>query len=81
MNTAAMFRNAIVTTANFSLPPGYNGHSTLEGLNTAWGTSFWSQYYYNWEDILPPRISPTFNTPVRRSTTGVFYERFTARLP
>ncbi|HKV02926.1 MAG TPA: beta-galactosidase [Ktedonobacteraceae bacterium] len=27
------------------------------------GTTFWSQYYYNWEDILPPRIAPAQNNP------------------
>jgi len=29
----------------------------------AWGTTFWSQYYYAWEDILPPRIAPAQNNP------------------
>ncbi len=38
-------------------------YTTLEMLNTAWGTDFWSQHYYSWEDILPPRISPTQNNP------------------
>ncbi len=36
---------------------------TLEKLNDAWGTNFWSQRYYDWEDILPPRISPAQNNP------------------
>jgi beta-galactosidase len=27
------------------------------------GTSFWSQYYYDWDDILPPRITPASNNP------------------
>lgn len=38
-------------------------YNSLEKLNDVWGTSFWSQYYYSWEDILPPRLSPTFNNP------------------
>ncbi len=38
-------------------------YSSLEKLNDAWGTNFWSQHYYNWEDILPPRLTPTFNNP------------------
>ena len=38
-------------------------YSTLEALNTAWGTRFWSQYYYDWEDILPPRLAPAQNNP------------------
>jgi beta-galactosidase len=38
-------------------------YDSLDGLNDAWGTNFWSQHYYNWEDILPPRLSPTFSNP------------------
>ena len=38
-------------------------YQTLEALNTAWGTRFWSQYYYDWEDILPPRLAPAQNNP------------------
>ncbi|MGN6760174.1 MAG: beta-galactosidase [Leifsonia sp.] len=29
-------------------------HRSLDALNRAWGTSFWSQRYSDWEDILPP---------------------------
>ena len=38
-------------------------YQALDSLNVAWGTSFWSQYYYDWEDILPPRITPGSNNP------------------
>lgn len=38
-------------------------YHALETLNDAWGTSFWSQHYASWEDILPPRISPAQNNP------------------
>jgi beta-galactosidase len=38
-------------------------YHSLDALNDAWGTDFWSQWYYNWEDILPPRISPAQNNP------------------
>ncbi len=38
-------------------------YSSLAKLNDAWGTNFWSQHYYNWEDILPPRLTPSFNNP------------------
>ncbi|MBV9228661.1 MAG: beta-galactosidase [Chloroflexi bacterium] len=38
-------------------------YHSLEALNDAWGTNFWSQRYYHWEDILPPRISPAQNNP------------------
>ncbi|SEI14213.1 MULTISPECIES: beta-galactosidase [unclassified Leifsonia] len=29
-------------------------YGSLDALNRAWGTSFWSQRYSDWEDILPP---------------------------
>jgi len=35
----------------------------LPELNAAWSTNFWSQRYYDWEDILPPRITPAGNNP------------------
>ena len=30
-------------------------HGTLEHLNDAWGTAFWSQRYTDWDQVLPPR--------------------------
>jgi beta-galactosidase len=36
---------------------------SLDNLNAAWGTSFWSQYYYAWEEILTPRRTPTLQNP------------------
>jgi len=38
-------------------------YHSLANLNDAWGTNFWSQHYYDWEDIFPPRLSPTFSNP------------------
>jgi beta-galactosidase len=38
-------------------------YQSLEDLNTAWGTTFWSQRYFAWEDILPPRVAPAQNNP------------------
>jgi beta-galactosidase len=38
-------------------------YGSLDALNDAWGTDFWSQRYYAWEDILPPRLSPAQNNP------------------
>lgn len=29
-------------------------YGSLEALNRAWGTSFWSQRYSDWQEILPP---------------------------
>ncbi|RAX18907.1 beta-galactosidase [Actinomyces sp. Z5] len=40
------------------------GHyDDLEDLNAAWGTSFWSQHYARWEEILPPRQAGAQNNP------------------
>jgi beta-galactosidase len=41
-------------------------YSTLEELNEAWGTAFWSQHYYDWEEILPPRRSGTHVNPTQQ---------------
>lgn len=38
-------------------------YQSLESLNEAWSTSFWSQRYYDWEDVLPPRATPAQNNP------------------
>jgi beta-galactosidase len=38
-------------------------YQSLEELNASWGTAFWSQHYYAWEDILPPRATPTHHNP------------------
>lgn len=38
-------------------------YGDLGALNDAWGTSFWSQRYHQWEHIAPPRRTPTFGNP------------------
>jgi len=38
-------------------------YHSLEELNRAWGTDFWSQRYSAWEEILPPRRAPTWPNP------------------
>ncbi|MER7795075.1 beta-galactosidase [Streptomyces sp. NPDC097640] len=35
----------------------------LGALNHAWGTTFWSQWYYDWDEILPPRASGAGSNP------------------
>jgi len=40
-------------------------YDTLDGLNQAWGTAFWSQRYSAWEEVLPPRQAPTFPNPTQ----------------
>ncbi|GAA4725814.1 beta-galactosidase [Pedococcus ginsenosidimutans] len=47
-------------------------HETLERLNDAWGTAFWSQRYTDWEQVLPPRLTTTFANP----THVLDYKRF-----
>lgn len=47
-------------------------YGTLDALNDAWATNFWSQRYSSWEDILPPRISPAQNNPGQ----SLDYQRF-----
>lgn len=40
-------------------------YSTLDALNKAWGTTFWSQRYSAWEQILPPRTTISTNNPTQ----------------
>ncbi|WP_410539043.1 beta-galactosidase [Streptomyces sp. KL2] len=41
-------------------------YTTLERLNAAWGTAFWGQTYGDWEEIAPPRATPTVCNPAQR---------------
>ncbi len=47
-------------------------HETLDRLNDAWGTAFWSQRYSDWEQVLPPRLTTSFANP----THLLDYKRF-----
>ncbi|MEV8438371.1 beta-galactosidase [Actinosynnema sp. NPDC051121] len=38
-------------------------HGSLDALNDAWGTAFWSQHYTSWDQVLPPRATPTSHNP------------------
>ncbi len=38
-------------------------YGTLEALNSAWGTAFWSQRYGAWEQVLPPRATQYLHNP------------------
>jgi beta-galactosidase len=38
-------------------------YGDIDGLNTAWGTDFWSQRYSAWDEVLPPRRTPTWPNP------------------
>lgn len=41
-------------------------YGTLDALNAAWGTAFWSQQYGEWDEINPPRAAPTFQNPTQQ---------------
>lgn len=38
-------------------------HGTIDELNRAWGTSFWSQRYTDWDEILTPRLTVSSRNP------------------
>lgn len=40
-------------------------YTTLDGLNAAWGTTFWSQRYDAWEEVIPPRRAPYLINPTQ----------------
>jgi beta-galactosidase len=40
-------------------------YGSLERLNDAWTTSFWSQCYSSWEQILPPRATQYLGNPTQ----------------
>ena len=41
-------------------------YRSLDALNEAWGTAFWGQAYGDWEEIQPPRLTPTVANPAQR---------------
>ncbi|MFI1421588.1 beta-galactosidase [Streptomyces sp. NPDC020731] len=41
-------------------------YSTVEALNSAWGTAFWSQRYTDWAQILPPRLAASHPNPTQQ---------------
>ncbi|MEV7611118.1 beta-galactosidase [Microbacterium sp. NPDC089320] len=49
-------------------------YSTIDALNHAWGTDFWSQRYTAFEQIVPPRKAPYSINP----TSVLDFKRFTS---
>lgn len=49
-------------------------YQTLEALNFAWGTNFWSQRYHAWSEINPPRQTPSGTDP--NPTMFLDFQRF-----
>ncbi|MCG7527552.1 beta-galactosidase [Streptomyces sp. OfavH-34-F] len=58
-------------------------YGTLDALNEAWGTAFWSQRYDTWTEILPPRKAQYMKNPAqvldfKRFTSDALLECYTA---
>lgn len=41
-------------------------YGDLDALNHAWGTTFWSQWYYDWDEIIPPRATGAVPNPTHQ---------------
>lgn len=49
-------------------------YGSVDALNEAWGTAFWSQRYADFDDVLPPLEAPTFSNP----THQLDFDRFSS---
>jgi beta-galactosidase len=49
-------------------------YETLDALNDAWWSSFWSQHYGDWSEILPPRDTQYLPNPAQ----AIDFRRFTS---
>ncbi|GAA1976285.1 beta-galactosidase [Isoptericola halotolerans] len=49
-------------------------YGTIDRLNDAWGTAFWSQRYATFDDVLPPLVAPMFANP----TQQLDFDRFSS---
>ena len=57
-------------------------YGTVEALNAAWNTAFWSQIYSDFEEIVAPRRTPAATNPAglldfRRFTSDAALEQYT----
>ncbi|WP_221583270.1 beta-galactosidase [Microbacterium sp. G2-8] len=41
-------------------------YETVDALNHAWGTAFWSQRYGSFDEVLPPRLAASFPNPTQQ---------------
>ncbi|MFG3496662.1 beta-galactosidase [Streptomyces sp. NPDC047886] len=58
-------------------------YGTVDALNEAWGTAFWSQRYDAWDEIIPPRRAQYMRNPAqlldfRRFTSDALLECYVA---
>lgn len=54
-------------------------YGSIDALNAAWGTTFWSQIYRDWNEVFTPRRAPYHSNPTqwldfRRFTSDAFLE-------
>nr|WP_209311326.1 beta-galactosidase [Streptomyces spiramenti] len=49
-------------------------HGSIDALNAAWGTAFWSQRYDDWSEVLPPRRAQYIRNPAQ----ALDFRRFTS---
>jgi len=49
-------------------------YGTVERLNEAWGTNFWSQRYGSFDEVFPPRLAPYSHNP----SSMLDFRRFTS---
>ncbi|MEG3616099.1 beta-galactosidase [Isoptericola haloaureus] len=49
-------------------------YGTVDALNEAWGTAFWSQRYATFDDVLPPLVAPMSSNP----TQQLDFDRFSS---
>jgi beta-galactosidase len=58
-------------------------YRTVDTLNAAWGTAFWSQRYGEWDEIGTPRLAPSTRNPAqlldfRRFSSDALLEHYRA---
>ncbi|MBO3744731.1 beta-galactosidase [Streptosporangiaceae bacterium NEAU-GS5] len=41
-------------------------YGSVQALNQAWATAFWSQTYGDWQEVLPPRLAASFTNPTQQ---------------
>ncbi len=49
-------------------------YGAIDALNAAWGTSFWSQRYSDFDEVFPPRLAPYSHNP----SSMLDFRRFTS---
>ena len=53
-------------------------YSSLDELNASWGTDFWSQRYYDWDELVVPKRTPGDTHP--NPGQQIDFKRFSSEL-